>query len=212
MSSPNLSLVPKPKVWSDTPTPPRREALWLAEGKKCHWCGIPTRLCDEPDDDQATIEHIIPRCKGGTNDDDNLTSACRQCNCRRSYEDSRNMKEGALLGKWPMKDGKGAKRSLKRTALTGDEKKAIMAGTGIVGSKSTESVLREQRDQALQEIANLRKEKKAWEGAILAQANELKLFHKIVEDQEKELKSMTIKRLLKRRLADWLLSLTQRLK
>lgn len=207
MSTNPNNLVPMPpKVWSDKPIPARRELLWLAEGRKCHWCGCPTRLCDEPDEDQATIEHIIPRYKGGTNDPENLTSACRKCNCRRSYEDARNMKEGALLGKWPMKDGKGLKRDLKRTALTGDEKKAIMAGK-IPNSTANVPALdavRIQRDQGLKEIATLRREKMILEGTVKSQAGELKLFHKIVEDQEKEFKSLTVWVFIRKKLAEWI--------
>lgn len=199
MSTNPSNLIPM-RVWNDIPTPPRREALWIAEERKCHWCGIPTRLCAEDAADQATIEHIIPRYKGGTNDPENLTSACRSCNGRRSYEDSRNMKEGALLGKWPTKDGKGMKRSLKRTCLTGDEKKAILYG----GKTSAEEIHIEQRDQALKEIGELRKELKHWEATVKAQEGELKLFHKIVEDQEAELKAMTVWKFVRKRLSEWI--------
>ena len=189
MSSNPNNLVPMPaRVWG-VPLLPRREALWLAENKRCHWCGCPTRLCDECDPDQATIEHIKPRCKGGTNDPSNLTSACRQCNCRRSYEDARNMREGALLGKWPLKNGCGKPKMQKHVALTGDEKRAI------IGKKSTEDVLREQRDQALKEIGNLRKEMKQWEATVKAK-----------EENIKALKAMTLMKFLRKRLAEWILS------
>ena len=180
-----------PKVWSDIPMLPRRELLWLKEGKRCHWCGRPTRLCNEPAEDQATIEHIIPRYKGGTNEESNLTSACRACNCRRSYEDARNMKEGALLGKWPMKDGKGLKRSMKHTCLTGDEKKAIMVGTGLVGSKKTENALREQRDQAQREIGRLRTEVADMKSQI--------------GNYKHKLDTMTIRKLVAIKIVKWLM-------
>jgi hypothetical protein len=38
------------------PNPTRRELLWIAEGKKCHFCGKPTRLCSEQASDQAHLE------------------------------------------------------------------------------------------------------------------------------------------------------------
>ncbi len=193
MASSSLQIVPPQKVWSYIPAPPRRELLWLKEGKKCHWCGRATRLCAESADDQATIEHIIPRYKGGTNEGSNLASACRLCNNRRAYEDSRNMKEGALLGKWPLT--KSTRKAQERVALTGDEKKAIIGGTYLRPNRdrmSKEEILLEQRDQAHRELTIVR--------------NELKLFHKIVEDQEKELKSMTVGKLIRKRIADWLLS------
>jgi len=43
--------------------------------------------------DVATMDHVVARCKGGTNDDANLVSACRLCNCRRSYEDPRDCRK-----------------------------------------------------------------------------------------------------------------------
>ena len=106
------------------------------------------------------------------------------------------MKEGALLGKWPMKDGKGLKRSEKRTCLTGDEKKAIMGKTpNSSAGLSASDVHLEQRDQALREISLLRKELKVYEATVKTQEEELKA-----------LKSMTLWKVLKNRLAEWLLS------
>jgi len=192
MSANPDNLVPMPRVWSDTPTPPRREALWLKEGKVCHWCGKPTRLCNESADDQATIEHIIPRYKGGTNEDSNLTSACRSCNGRRSYEDARGMKEGALLGKWPAVKSVRQSHSVQRVSLTGDEKRAIMAGTGsVVVSMKAEDVLREQRDQALREIGKLKTD------VANLRSQALNYRHK--------LDTMTFRKLLAIKITRWLM-------
>jgi len=183
------------RVWNDPPTPTRREVLWIAEGKKCHWCGQPTRLCLEVAEDQATVEHIIPRGKGGTDNPKNLASACHKCNQRRAYESQMNLPDGKLLGVYPVTSGQRRIYGLPKTnnpatkpkyvALTGDEKKAIVHG----GKKSTEEVLREQRDQALVEITALRKEleKKSISYATL----------------ENQLKTMTIWKLIRKRLAEW---------
>jgi 5-methylcytosine-specific restriction endonuclease McrA len=35
-------------------------------------------------EDRATIEHVIPKIAGGSNDWDNLAAACRMCNNARS--------------------------------------------------------------------------------------------------------------------------------
>ena len=191
----SLSLVPAQTVWQSTRNR-KREDLWHAEGCKCHWCGRPTRLCTEDVADQATIEHIIPQAKGGTNDPSNLTSACRLCNARRSYEQAQGLPEGSLLGQFPVTDRQkrafGAPRLVPRqnpkpryVALTADDKKALFSKTV---KHNAENVLREQRDQALRELTHVR--------------NELKLFHKIVEDQEKELKSMTVWKLIRKRIAE----------
>jgi hypothetical protein len=91
------------------------------------------------------------------------------------FLDARGMKEGALLGKWPLV--KSARQAGNRTFLTGDEKRVIINGSESHAAKlSAEVVLREQRDQAHREITKLQ--------------NELNLFYKIVEDQEAELKAL----------------------
>lgn len=62
------------------------------DGKFCHWCGCrllkdwPSRLSNHPR--SITKEHIIPRALGGSNDQRNLTAACRQCNHTRATDTS----------------------------------------------------------------------------------------------------------------------------
>jgi hypothetical protein len=190
------------RVWSDVPTPTRREVLWIKEGKKCHFCGKPTRLCSEIADDQATTEHLIPRSKGGTNDKDNLASSCLNCNQRRNHEDNIGLTEGSLLGKYKINNPNKVPRKSKYIALTGDEKKAITSGT-----KKVDTILREQRDQAQAEITNLKRDLRISEGKEKSLIGELTLFHKIVEDQEKELnslKTITVWSLIRRRVAAWI--------
>ena len=64
-----------------------RERLWHHDGRKCHWCGQMTLLCLEPIHNQATIDHIVPRCRGGPTRVENCVSACFTCNCKRNRED-----------------------------------------------------------------------------------------------------------------------------
>lgn len=69
------------------------EEYFVKYGNACHYCDKRTRInymrpVSEHDD--ATIDHIIPRSKGGTSNRDNLTLACNACNgakADRSYED-----------------------------------------------------------------------------------------------------------------------------
>lgn len=35
---------------------------------------------------ELTIEHVIPRCQGGTNDDNNIALACAPCNQEKGRE------------------------------------------------------------------------------------------------------------------------------
>jgi hypothetical protein len=194
---------------------PKRKRLWEKYNGKCHWCGCETRLVNDTAPDKATIDHIIPRYKGGTNDPANLVNSCNLCNNRRNYEDHFGLAEGTLLGKYKggqsNTERRAARRAqLKHIALTGDEKRAILERLDAGKTQpqpqpqapiqtrppaarySTEEVLREQRDQAQKRIVELQKE--------------LDRVQAIAATQEKELKSITVVGLIRKRIAEWLLS------
>ena len=167
--------------------PSRRERLWVKEGRKCHWCAKPTRLNPfkqsgvfDPDAwDMATTEHVIPRCDGGTDQDDNLVSACRLCNNRRSHEHNCGLPDGSLLGNY--KPGGGKMKNKPRVVLTGDEKKALVAGNYPPPSllhtpPNSLDAIRGQRDQALTEITKLRADRDQWKA--------------LAEERQKQIQSM----------------------
>lgn len=173
--------------------PSRRELLWIKEGKKCHWCGQPTRLTIEDAWDQATTDHVLPRYKGGGSEDANLVSACKLCNNRRSHEDQRGLPDGHLLGNYS--PGNSKKVRTRYVALTGDEKNAIKAGKPAFHavksvSIKTEDLLKDQRDQALREIGKLRTENASLKGQV--------------ENFKQKLRTMTFRKLLLIRVARWL--------
>lgn len=61
-----------------------RLALYERDGWTCQICGEPvnrTPWANDPRD--ATLDHIIPRSKGGTHDPENLRTACHLCNASR---------------------------------------------------------------------------------------------------------------------------------
>src|SRR5450432_3341009 len=66
---------------------PRRTTLWLQARKMCHWCERATLLSGNVAPDQATVDHRIPRGRGGPDTIENCVSACRQCNDDRNRRD-----------------------------------------------------------------------------------------------------------------------------
>lgn len=68
-----------------------RLRLRRRDGDRCTICGL--RMDFEPDDrleapNRATIDHIIPRSKGGTNDWSNLRLAHARCNRERGASEA----------------------------------------------------------------------------------------------------------------------------
>ena len=188
---------------------PKRRAIWERYGGICHWCGCATILRPDNAWDKATIDHVIPRSHGGPDTADNMVLACNRCNNRRDYEFKMGLTEGALLGKYKQGMSGGERKEMRRVALglsrvclTRDDKLALSSKVGTPAvkplKKSTEDVLREQRDQALAALVVVRKE--------------LKHYEAVVKDQERQLKTMTIQKLIRKRIVDWLIRLTQRLK
>jgi 5-methylcytosine-specific restriction endonuclease McrA len=55
----------------------KKKAFLYISRKKCCWCKKPLSI------EEATLEHLVPRCYGGTNELGNLTLACYECNNRR---------------------------------------------------------------------------------------------------------------------------------
>lgn len=79
----------------------KRRRLALEQFYRCHYCD---RLCELVDGEDwqysytFTIEHVIPRGRGGKNSIENNVGSCFRCN------NLRNNIEGCLLGKgqnWP---------------------------------------------------------------------------------------------------------------
>jgi len=54
-----------------------RVRIFLRDGYRCQYCGAVKDAAD------LTIDHIIPRSRGGTNDALNLCAACIPCNNRK---------------------------------------------------------------------------------------------------------------------------------
>lgn len=59
----------------------RVSAKVIAGATACHWCGGEFTKADP-----ATADHVIPKARGGTNDEQNLVPAHRSCNSRRAAQ------------------------------------------------------------------------------------------------------------------------------
>ena len=54
-----------------------RKNLWKRDGQVCQFCGI------KPHYDEVTIDHVIPKCYGGTSCFENCVIACFRCNTKK---------------------------------------------------------------------------------------------------------------------------------
>ena len=52
-----------------------RKEVFLRDGHICQYCGVKTK--------DLTIDHVVPRHRGGKHTWENLVSACRTCNHRK---------------------------------------------------------------------------------------------------------------------------------
>lgn len=50
------------------------QIVYQRDGRVCRYCGSV---------DDLTIDHIVPRCQGGSDEPENLTPACRRCNSQK---------------------------------------------------------------------------------------------------------------------------------
>lgn len=56
-----------------------RLSIYRETGGHCAYCGAKKA--------NLTIDHIIPKCKGGTNERRNLIGCCRKCNVKKGSKD-----------------------------------------------------------------------------------------------------------------------------
>ncbi len=61
------------KVPFREPVPLTRRTVFVRDGHTCQYCGARAE----------SIDHVIPRSRGGTHTWDNVVAACRRCNSRK---------------------------------------------------------------------------------------------------------------------------------
>ena len=77
--------------------PCTRKNIFIRDEFSCQYCGIE---CEKL---ELTIDHVIPRSKGGNNSWTNLVAACKKCNQKKG--DKTLSQVGLVLQKRPKKPG-----------------------------------------------------------------------------------------------------------
>lgn len=76
------AVVPVPAPRGVPLIPSQRFAILQRDTFHCTYCGR-----GREDGVKLHVDHIIPRSKGGTNDPENLTTACQDCNLGKAARD-----------------------------------------------------------------------------------------------------------------------------
>lgn len=73
-----------------------RKALADLYGSRCVYCGLADYY------NNLTIEHVLPRIRGGTDDESNLRLACKPCNEAKAWRKPEEYKRyaAAKLKEW----------------------------------------------------------------------------------------------------------------
>jgi 5-methylcytosine-specific restriction endonuclease McrA len=58
--------------------PEKRLAIYIRDGLACAYCGHGVE-----DSAKLTLDHVVPRSQGGSNETQNLITACHRCNTER---------------------------------------------------------------------------------------------------------------------------------
>lgn len=66
------------RIPHNLPLPLSRRALLMRDDYTCQYCG------SQPGKEQLTMDHIMPRSRGGRTDWENVITACAPCNRRKS--------------------------------------------------------------------------------------------------------------------------------
>lgn len=56
----------------------KRNRVYCRDRWRCHWCEILLQP------DAATIDHLVPRSRGGSDHETNLVASCAPCNVERA--------------------------------------------------------------------------------------------------------------------------------
>lgn len=75
----------------------RLERVVQAQRGRCFWCGRDFGPLVRP-----TVDHVVPRVKGGPSWPENEVAACRRCNAERGHRTPVDWLEECLRRGWPV--------------------------------------------------------------------------------------------------------------
>lgn len=61
----------------------KRAKILRRDGWRCWYCGVELPRSVSNLTEAATLDHVLPLSRGGTNAESNLVACCRQCNSRK---------------------------------------------------------------------------------------------------------------------------------
>ena len=91
------------------PLPLTRRNVFHRDGHRCQYCGISS--------ERLSIDHILPRSRGGPHSWDNVTTACLRCNVHKGNRTPREA--GMLLARQPRRPLSGPLFEAQRQMASG---------------------------------------------------------------------------------------------
>lgn len=86
----------------------KRFAIYMRDDFRCAYCGADLRKAAPG---QMALDHLIPRCKGGSNEASNLVTACKPCNSARGARSWRKYATAGAVAHIPAACAQKAKRT-----------------------------------------------------------------------------------------------------
>lgn len=68
-----------------------KKYVYIRDGYKCQYCG---KECSQSD---LTVDHVVPKSKGGSNNWTNLVTSCIECNNRKA---DKSCQQANMFPKW----------------------------------------------------------------------------------------------------------------
>jgi len=80
----------------------KQPEIWIKTEGRCYLCGCDLSVLPWVD---QTIEHVLARCKGGKNYNDNLWPACRSCNSGKNHRTIEEYRFSKMMKKFHSVNG-----------------------------------------------------------------------------------------------------------